>query len=44
MQDVRVCKEVKISNVASRRIFERLGFQVIDSQGELLLYAKDFDF
>lgn len=41
MQNVRVCAEVKMSNVASRRIFERLGFRIIDSQGELLLYAKD---
>jgi RimJ/RimL family protein N-acetyltransferase len=32
MQNVRVCGETKMSNVASRRIFERLGFQVIDSQ------------
>jgi RimJ/RimL family protein N-acetyltransferase len=41
MQNVRVCAETKMSNMASRRIFERLGFRVIDSQGELLLYAKD---
>jgi len=41
MQNVRVCAETKMSNMASRRIFERLGFHVIDSQGERLLYAKD---
>jgi RimJ/RimL family protein N-acetyltransferase len=39
--DVRVTALVKLSNEASRRIFEKLGFQVIDSEGELLMYAKD---
>jgi ribosomal protein S18 acetylase RimI-like enzyme len=45
LQDVRnarVSAEVKMSNIASRRIFRKLGFEVIDSQGELLMYAKDF--
>jgi RimJ/RimL family protein N-acetyltransferase len=42
MQNTRVCAQVKMSNVASRRIFEKLGFRVIDTQGELLMYAKDF--
>jgi len=37
-----VSAEVKMSNIASRRIFRKLGFEVIDSQGELLMYAKDF--
>lgn len=41
MGDVRVTAEVKIFNEASRRIFDKLGFRVIDSQGELLLFAKD---
>src|SRR4051812_12863413 len=39
--DVRVTAEVKMFNKASCRIFNKLGFQVIDSQGDLLLYAKD---
>ena len=39
--DVCVTAEVKMFNQASRRIFDKLGFRVIDSAGELLLYAKD---
>lgn len=41
MGEVRVSAEVKITNIASRRILETLGFRIIDSQGELLMYAKD---
>lgn len=41
LKDATVLAKVKFSNIASRRIFERLGFTVINSQGELLLYAKD---
>jgi RimJ/RimL family protein N-acetyltransferase len=42
IKNARVCAEVKVSDVASRRIFEKLEFHVIDSQGELLMFAKDF--
>jgi UDP-2,4-diacetamido-2,4,6-trideoxy-beta-L-altropyranose hydrolase len=42
IRNARVCAKVKSSNAASRRIFERLGYQMIDSQGELVIYAKDF--
>lgn len=38
----RVCAEVKMSNQASRRILEKLNFHTIDSQGEILMYARDF--
>lgn len=41
LRNARILAEVKLSNVASRRIFERLGFTIIDNQGDLLLYAKD---
>ena len=40
MNKVRVLARVKTANVASRRIFDRLGFQVIESKGELLFYSK----
>jgi len=42
LRNVRVTAEVKMDNRPSRCIFDKLGFQIIDSQGELLLYAKDF--
>jgi RimJ/RimL family protein N-acetyltransferase len=42
LHNVRVCAEVRTSNVASLRIFSTLEFEVIDSQGEILMYAKDF--
>lgn len=42
MTNARVCAEVKVNNVASRRIFEKLDFKVIDTQGDVLMYAKDF--
>jgi UDP-2,4-diacetamido-2,4,6-trideoxy-beta-L-altropyranose hydrolase len=42
LRNVRVCAEVKTSNIASLRIFSTLGFEIIDSQGEVLMYAKDF--
>lgn len=42
VRNARITGEVKISNAASRKIFEKLGFRIIDSQGEMLMYAKDF--
>jgi UDP-2,4-diacetamido-2,4,6-trideoxy-beta-L-altropyranose hydrolase len=41
LRSTRILARVKSSNFASRRIFERLGFIVIDTQGELLFYARD---
>ena len=42
VRNARVAAEVKMANKASIRIFEQLGFEMIDGQGELLMYAKDF--
>jgi len=41
IRNARVYAAVKISNSASRRLLQKLEFELIDSQGELLTYAKD---
>jgi UDP-2,4-diacetamido-2,4,6-trideoxy-beta-L-altropyranose hydrolase len=40
LSNLRVLARVKTANLGSRRIFDRLGFRVIDCLGDLLLYAK----
>jgi len=41
LSNVRVLARVKVTNLGSRRIFDRLGFRVVDRIGDLVLYAKD---
>jgi RimJ/RimL family protein N-acetyltransferase len=41
LKDFRVLARVKVANLASQRIFSRLGFRVVHRTGELVLYAKD---
>jgi UDP-2,4-diacetamido-2,4,6-trideoxy-beta-L-altropyranose hydrolase len=41
LSNVRLLAKVKVANIGSRRIFDRLGFRVIGRIEELLLYARD---
>jgi len=41
IENTRLVAKVKRSNLASRRIFEKLGFRVSETTSDLLIFTKD---